>query len=141
MHVVLIDDDEFDIENVRRSLGGERSAYTLTAFASGAAAIAALGSELGRQLRGTPHVILVDLLMPEMDGFQLLAWIKNRPDLRNSPVFVLTASDAPEHVTRAHEWAIAGYIVKSQAGPQFDGLRRLLDVYARINLFPPPLKH
>lgn len=54
-----------------------------------------------------PDVILLDLMMPEMDGFSFLEALRRRPEGRNIPVIVVTARDlTPEYRTRLHGQAI-----------------------------------
>ena len=61
---------------------------------------------------GLPHVILVDLKMPGMDGFALLEEIKGDAQLRSIPVMVLSSSDERVDVERARALGAAGYLVK-----------------------------
>lgn len=48
-----------------------------------------------------PTLVLLDLYMPELDGFGVLKWIRGRPELADVPVVVLTSSGLPEDETRA----------------------------------------
>lgn len=54
-----------------------------------------------RKANPRPDLILLDLLMPEVDGFAVLKWIGKRPALLSIPVVVLTSSPRPDHETRA----------------------------------------
>ena len=49
----------------------------------------------------TPQILLVDLKMPGIDGFQLLEWVGRRRSLDAMRIVVLTGSDAPSDLTRA----------------------------------------
>ena len=60
--------------------------------------LAANGKEALSALQRIPvSAILLDLMMPEMDGFELLMHMKDDPGLRQIPVMVLTAKDLTEH--------------------------------------------
>jgi CheY-like chemotaxis protein len=48
---------------------------------------------LERMARNAPELILLDLMMPEMDGFQFIAELRQRPDWHSIPVIVVTAMD------------------------------------------------
>ena len=48
---------------------------------------------LDRLTEEVPDIILIDLMMPEMDGFQLITALRERPEWRRIPVIVITALD------------------------------------------------
>ena len=59
-----------------------------------------------------PVILLTDLKMPGMDGFELLAWVRNHATWRNLPVIVLTGSDQSEDWRHALELGANSYVVK-----------------------------
>ena len=81
-----------------------------------------------------PDVILLDLMMPEMDGFSFLEALRRRPEGRNIPVIVVTAKDlTPEDRTRLHGQAIevlqkGGYSTNELA----EEIRRAIQVAADV---------
>ena len=58
--------------------------YEISEYETGAEAIAGLGDD-------GPDLILLDISLPEMDGTEVLAWIREQDDLRETPVIALTA--------------------------------------------------
>ena len=58
--------------------------YELTEYETGTEAVAGLGEDL-------PDLILLDISLPEMDGTEVLAWIRTQDALKNTPVIALTA--------------------------------------------------
>ena len=54
-----------------------------------------------RRSHPVPNLIILDLLMPEVDGFAVLEWIHQQPATARSPVVVLTSSENPEHEERS----------------------------------------
>lgn len=66
-----------------------------------------------------PGVILLDLKMPRVDGFDALEVIKEDPELRNIPVVVMTTSRADEDVIRSYDLGVSGYVTKPVT---FEGL-------------------
>ncbi len=67
-----------------------------------------------RRSHPVPDLILLDLLMPELDGFAVLEWMAEMRGMTRIPVVVLTASDAPEHEARAIELGAQGFYRKPQ---------------------------
>jgi CheY-like chemotaxis protein len=80
--VLVVDDDPHVADLVRQSL--EDEPYQIDAAADGLAALDAVRNR-------RPDVILLDLLMPRMDGFELIAALQQDPERRDIPVIVLTA--------------------------------------------------
>lgn len=74
-------------------------------------------AENGRQALDMLHsehfdLMLLDLLMPEMDGFEVLKWIKARPELRNLSVIVVSAEEDMKSIVRCIEMGAADYLPK-----------------------------
>ena len=88
--VLVVEDDNDTREMLQRML--EREGFTVTEAADGRAG-------LDRVAEQRPSLILLDLLMPQMNGFEFLAELQTRPDWRSIPVVVVTAKDltAEEH--------------------------------------------
>jgi len=82
--VLVVEDEEEQRQLVRASLGTR--GWTVREAANGRLALDALAVEL-------PDVILLDLMMPEMDGFQLVAALQGNASWRDIPVVVVTALD------------------------------------------------
>jgi CheY-like chemotaxis protein len=102
----------------------------------GRAALAVLRGEDPTRKVTTPVVVLLDLNMPVMNGFEFLAELRHDPLLHDTVVFVLTTSASDLDRTRAYDHVIAGYLVKSALGPQFAKLARLLGSMAETVAFP-----
>ncbi|MFC1677323.1 response regulator [Planctomycetota bacterium] len=69
-----------------------------------------IGLELAREKE--PDVILLDWMMPEMDGLEVLSKLKMNVQTRNIPVFMLTAKKRPCHLRAAIAESVDGYIAK-----------------------------
>jgi signal transduction histidine kinase/DNA-binding response OmpR family regulator len=85
--VLVVDDDDF----MRRSVlqGLEKEGWMVTEAANGRVGLARLTEAL-------PDAIVLDLMMPEMDGFEFLEALRHRPEWRDIPVIVVTAKDLSE---------------------------------------------
>jgi CheY-like chemotaxis protein len=66
-----------------------------------------------------PSLLLLDLKMPKVDGFQVLSWVRSNPAWSKLPVFVLSSSAQPCDIERARLLGCNEYLVKP---PTFDGL-------------------
>jgi len=70
-----------------------------------------------------PDIILLDLSLPRMDGFEVLKKIKNDKDLKSMPVVVITASDYPNDINEAYKNCANYYISKPV---DFDMVNKIL---------------
>ena len=86
------------------------------------------GRHAGKSI-DAPLVILLDLNMPRMNGFEFLAHMRADERLRSHVVFILTTSSDERDRTRAYAEYVAGYMVKDAVGPQFAKLSELLSRY------------
>lgn len=102
---ILIVDDDDDIRDVVRVSLEEFGGWTTVAAASGFA---------GLQIAQTTRldVILLDISMPDMDGFELCEALQANPATQQIPLIVLTAKVLPRDRLRFAELAIAGVITK-----------------------------
>ena len=67
---------------------------------------------LEKAARELPHVILLDVNMPIMDGHEMLEALRKTPECQNISVIMLTAKSQPHDITRANACDIEDYIVK-----------------------------
>jgi DNA-binding response OmpR family regulator len=84
----------------------ERNGYRIDVAADGAAGLQTARAAL-------PDLILLDLAMPDTDGWYALAELKADAQLAQVPVVVLTASADESSEWRAKEWGVARYVTKS----------------------------
>lgn len=107
-HVMIADDDRV----IRLALRGilERQGYSVTEAENGAEALSHLASQ-------TPDVILMDALMPVLDGFEACARIQSLPPSKVCPVIMMTALDDEAAVERAFAAGASDYITKSSGTP------------------------
>ena len=86
-HRVLVVDDEQDIRQLV-ALILEAAGYDVIQAASGMEALAALG-------RSSFELVILDIMMPEMDGWEVCRQIKSRPQTKDIPVLILTVRSQP----------------------------------------------
>jgi|ERR1051326_2161285 CheY-like chemotaxis protein len=114
--ILLAEDREDDILLIQRAFkqGGIR--YPLMVVRDGEEAISYLsgiGRYSNRELYPIPALFLLDLTLPVTDGFEVLRWIRTRPELKDLPVIVLTASDRIRDVNQAYRLGAHSFLVKS----------------------------
>ena len=64
-----------------------------------------------------PDIILTDILMPEMDGFEVIKGVKADPELAATPILIMSNLGQEDHIKKGLELGAIGYIVKSQYTP------------------------
>lgn len=126
--ILLIEDDDVDAEMVIRGFSKHRIGNVVTVAENGLEALEIL-RENGRKAFSKPFIILLDLNMPGMNGFEFLDELRDDEKLQDSIVFVLTTSKAETDRARTYRKNVAGYIVKSEVGPSFKKAVDLLDCY------------
>jgi CheY-like chemotaxis protein len=102
--VLVVEDNETDRLMVRLFL--ERAGYRV---------MEADSAETGLELCGRtrPDLLLVDGLLPRMNGFQMCRALRAIPEYRDTPIFLLSGLEEPEWPARALEASATGFILKS----------------------------
>jgi CheY-like chemotaxis protein len=95
------------------------------------------GSYSQRDRYRLPFLLLLDLKMPGMDGFEVLQWVRSEPNLKRLLVVVLTSSNLQADVDRAYEPGANSYLVKPV---EFDAMvtmiQRFEAYWTEINRVP-----
>jgi DNA-binding response OmpR family regulator len=111
-HILVVDDERDLTDLVRINL--EMAGYEVSTAADGAEALDTIASH-------RPDLVLLDVMMPVMDGWDVLAGLQADPDLADLPVIMLTALSGERDVIRGHLSGAMRYLTKP-----FD-VRTLLD--------------
>ncbi|MCE3254191.1 MAG: two-component system response regulator [Cellvibrio sp.] len=136
VNILLVDDDDVAAEAVVRSLRKHTVDFPITLARDGIEALEILRRTHADLSIEKPYLILLDLNMPRMNGFEFLQEVRSDNQLHDSIVFILSTSDADSDKARAYHENIAGYMVKSSVGPQFSKLAALLDNYRSTVALP-----
>ena len=103
--IMIVDDDDAHLQFIRMVILKENFTCELTLCNSGLQAL--------EMLRRNPaDLVLLDVMMPKMDGFQVTAQLKKDPVTRDIPVIFLTSSQETHHVVRAYEGGAVDFISK-----------------------------
>jgi adenylate cyclase len=124
--VLLVEDDAFQRERIRAWLEGQQ--WIVQEAANGREA-------LDRLQHGKPNLILLDLMMPEMDGFQVVAALQKEPGWRDIPVVVITALDLDAKDRERLNSGVQSVLIKQTLRPAdlVERIRRLADKRAAVN--------
>ena len=111
-HVFLVDDDRFllDLYAVKFKNAG----HEVTVFGGGEDLLTALRKEGVAQ----PDAILLDLIMPQMSGMDVLTRLKNQPETQKIPVIMLTNIDDITVIQEAQRKGADGFLVKAYYQPE-----------------------
>lgn len=108
MKVLIVDDTEFYIKTYRIKLLSE--GYEVKSATDGLGALKQLKAD-------KPDILLLDLMMPVMDGFKVLQTMKSDPGLEDIPVVVFSAKGDMEEVSKAMEAGASDFLVKATTTP------------------------
>jgi len=125
--ILLAEDDKNDIFLMRRAFDSAGFRNPLFVVHDGQEAIHYLegvGQFAERDKHPLPGLLLLDLKMPLMDGFDVLAWLRKQHQFDTLPVVLLTSSRHELDVGKSRELGVYDYRVKPQA---FQDLVRLLE--------------
>jgi len=138
--ILLAEDLEEDIILIRRAFGKAGVKNPLFVVRNGEEAIAYLsgvGHYAHRDEFPLPNLLLLDLKMFGVDGFDVLRWLKQQPELSNLRVVVLTSSEDIRDVEEAYRLGASSYLVKSLDFQDTVSLAKLVTEYwLRMNTAP-----
>jgi CheY-like chemotaxis protein len=113
--VLVADDDQNDVFFLRRAFDKAGLPYPVHDVRDGQEAIDYLSGSAHFQDRSQfplPDLLLLDLKMPRMSGFDVLRWLESRNDLKDLPVVVLSSSNQPSDIEKAQALGADDYLVK-----------------------------
>jgi CheY-like chemotaxis protein len=129
-HFLLIEDDEDHAELITANLMVENGvAKTIERVRDGEQALACLRRSGAYASRRRVNVVLLDLTLPTVNGHRILSEIKSDPELRITPVVVLTASRSEEDKARAYASHANSYLIKPADSGELSQMIRDLSAY------------
>jgi CheY-like chemotaxis protein len=113
--VLVVDDDENDVSLISRAFERGGLQNELQVAKGGAFAMAYLKGEPpyhDPKKHPRPALVLLDINMPGVDGFEVLKWIRGQPSLVHLPVVMLTAADEIATANKAYQLGATSFLVK-----------------------------
>ncbi len=121
--ILLVEDDKFLVDIFATRL--KSAGYNV---------IVANDGESGLQIATErhPHLILLDIIMPQMDGYEVLAKLQEQDMTKGIPVILLTNLGHEEDVEKGLKSGAAGYLIKAQYTPT-EVLNKVKEILERYN--------
>ena len=139
-NILLVEDDPNDAVLVRKAVQTTLAGIPVAVVSDGQEAVNYLKGEgpyANRALYPFPDIVLLDLKMPLMDGFEVLRWIRKQPRLKRLPVVVLTGSVQERDARLAYEVGANSYVIKPTGFSQLsDAMKRLGDFWLSAARLP-----
>jgi CheY-like chemotaxis protein len=126
LNILLVEDDQVDVMNVRRAFEKNRIANPLFVAGDG---IEALEMLRGGRVPLSRRIILLDLNMPRMTGIEFLRELRKDHALMPTPVIILTTSNDDRDKIEAYHLNVAGYLLKPVTFINFVELMATLNKY------------
>lgn len=140
-HILLVEDNQMDIELTLDAFHEAKLLNTIQVVTTGTEALDYLfsrGKFADRQKYPMPNLILLDLKLPGIDGFEVLQQIKATPMLKRLPVVILTSSKEEGDRALSYDRGANSYLVKPVS---FDGflsiVRQVNGYWLTLNVAPP----
>lgn len=139
--ILFIEDDPAHAEITMRNFKKNRITNKVIHLWDGQEALDYLfrqGKYTDPEASPTPHLILLDLRLPKVDGLEVLEKIKSIDKLKCIPVVILTTSQAEFDISKAYQYNVNSYLVKPMDYDKFSNLIEAFGFYWVVwNKYPP----
>lgn len=137
IRILLVEDDAGDVLMTREALEEGKVANYLDVVSDGVEAMEYLRAADGSEGNPRPDLVLLDLNLPRKSGLEVLAEVKGDPELRRTPVVVLTTSDAERDIVSSYDLHANAYITKPVDFEQFVSVvRKVDDFFVSVVVLP-----
>ena len=138
VQILLVEDNPGDVRLTKETLKDAKLMVDLHVVGDGVEAMAFLRQEGKHASAPCPDLVLLDLNLPKKDGREVLAEIKQDPDLRRIPVVVLTISNAEEDILKSYNLHANAYVNKPLDLEQFAKITKAIeDFWFTVVKLPP----
>ena len=127
--ILLVEDNPDHAALVIRGLKSNQLAKIITHVEDGEAALDYVFKRGMYADSPTPHLILLDLRLPKVDGLEILKIIKSDEETKRIPVVILTTSEAERDMAMAYDYHANSYMVKPITFENFMELTKTLGLY------------
>jgi len=130
--ILLVEDREDDVLIIAKAFARAALENQVSVVHNGEEAIQYLkgeGQYSDRKKYPLPTLILLDLKMPKVDGFEFLTWLRGQAEFKNTIVLVLTASNAIRDVNLAYQLGANSFMVKPDDFQDVTTMARMLKEY------------
>ncbi|MEE9465116.1 MAG: response regulator [Candidatus Neomarinimicrobiota bacterium] len=127
--ILIVEDNPGDARLIQEGLRNCQLSSNTTVTECGARALAFLNKEDGFKKAPTPDFIILDLNLPRLSGFQVLAKLKQNEIWRDIPVAIFTTSELEDDIHRSYELQANCYVTKPT------GIDEFLDVVKSVTTY------
>jgi two-component system, chemotaxis family, response regulator Rcp1 len=129
VEILLVEDSPGDVCLTQEGLKSARVRNRLSVVSDGEQAISFLERKQPFEQAPRPHLILLDLNLPKLNGREVLARIRKDPSLKHIPVVILTTSDAESDILASYELQANSYVTKPAGFEQFMHAIKTIESY------------
>lgn len=138
VQMLLVEDNPGDIRLTEETLRDAKVMVNLHVVGDGVEAMAFLRKESKHANAPRPDLVLLDLNLPKKDGREVLAEMKQDPDLRRIPVVILTISNGQEDILKSYNLHANAYVTKPLNLEQFAKIVKAIeDFWFTVVKLPP----
>ena len=136
--ILLVEDNAGDVRLTREALREGDVSVELTAVPDGEQALAFLRGEGAHTGARGPDLILLDLNLPKKNGLEVLEEVKRDPELRRTPVIMLTTSSSTRDIAACYDRGVNCYVVKPLDLDDFTRLVQAINSFwFEVAVLPP----
>jgi CheY-like chemotaxis protein len=139
IELLLVDDNDDDIVLLEESLKESRFVNLLHVVRDGEEALAYLRREGAYRDAILPGLVLLDINMPRLNGFEVLSAMKSDPTLRTIPVVMLTTSTRDEDVVRSYNGGACSFVSKPVSFEKLKDVIKQFALYWSLVAVVPPV--
>jgi CheY-like chemotaxis protein len=135
--ILLVEDDPGHARLIAKNLQRAKISNEIITFTDGQQALAYLfGLDANGNHTPAPLLVLLDLNLPVVSGYQVLEQMKSHERTRHIPVIILTTTDDPQEIRRCYELGCNVYVVKPVEYTQFAEAIQKLGLFFSVVTVP-----
>src|SRR5258706_14431591 len=123
--ILLVEDSSDDLRLLNHFLAKAGLREPLHAVADGVEAMSYLlgqGAYADRRRYPQPNLLLIDINMPRVNGFEFMSWLRTQPDFEHLIIVALSSSSAQQDINRAYELGANSYLIKPVSPDELEKL-------------------
>lgn len=139
-HILIVDDDRNNVELLLAALASQKFPYETIVTHDGGEALDYLygRGQFPQRACGQPVLVLLDLKMPGVDGFEVLRQVKSDGALKRIPVVVFSSSNIESEVGRSYDLGANAFVKKPvDSGRFLEVVKSVSNFWATVNEPPP----
>jgi two-component system, chemotaxis family, response regulator Rcp1 len=141
LEVLLVEDSPGDVRLTKEAFREANRSINLHVACDGVEAMAFLRKRGPHADAPRPDLILLDLNLPKMDGREVLAHIKEDPELKTIPTVILTTSEAEADIITSYQLQANCYLSKPVQLDEFEAVVRSINDFWLTKVRLPQQKH